>query len=125
MSQANPASTDSDDLEQPLDNLTPTQQQNIRNVGHYMVINLCPPRLINEHLPHAIDLTEQMQLYRAHCTVRDTWKNVLLVTSEPYFSQFIRAISYYTKLLSQIQINTDLPMPKAIDKYSFDYKTLT
>ena len=65
---------------------------NIRIMGQYMVIYLCPPIPINEHIPNRTP-AEQLHIQRAHYTVKMIWRSVQIMTNEPYFSQFVKAIS--------------------------------
>ena len=90
-------------------------------MGQYMVIHLCPPILINEHIPNRTP-AEQLHIQRAHYTVKMTWRSVQIITNEPNFAQFVNAPSNFTDLLSQIKHNIKGLISALLQRYDFEYK---
>ena len=80
----------------------PAIQKNIIEMGSYIVSNLCHPTMINLYLP-ARPQQEQLYMFMSHLTVKTLWTKLQILTNEPYFSQFVEAVSTYTGILHDIK----------------------
>ena len=101
----------------------PDIQNNIRKVGAHMIAHLCPSVLIRMYVSWK-SFPDQSYLQRSHFNVKSLWAQLKITTYQPYFSQFVEAVSTYTGILCHIKFTIKGPLPKALQVYDFSFKSM-
>ena len=84
---------------------------------------MCPPVLIRMYIS-CKSFPDQSYLQRSHFNVKSLWAQLKITTYQPYFSQFVEAVSTYTGILCHIKFTIKEPLPKALQVYDFSFKSM-